>query len=174
MSLKRQHSRDRGQRPATGAWRDSSAPTPRAGPASPGSARPAGVSSACGGQGWGCRPAPRAVSIRRRPLGLPPLLTPPAGSPKPPRCRLHCAVSIRLLSVFSADPLLKPEEKQQSISVNAEGLLGSWSGCTPHCELRAGKPCSNARPATEWASYVLYLRCSVCRFTDGNIFTGGV
>ena len=57
---------DRGQCPMTGAWRAGSAPTPRAGrppqhqlglrgsgaePASPGSARPLGVSLACRGQG---------------------------------------------------------------------------------------------------------------------------
>lgn len=52
-----------------------------------------------------------------------PLLPRLAGSRKPPRCCLHCVVSIGLLLV-SADPLLKPEEKQQSVSVNAEKPVG--------------------------------------------------
>lgn len=107
----------------------------RAGPASPGSAWPAGVRGGgrppwdqLGLRGSGARPhaaTPTPTPAHGQP-GIRccgPLLPRLAGSRKPPRCCLHCVVSIGLLLV-SADSLLKPEEKQQSVSVNAEKPVG--------------------------------------------------
>lgn len=122
--------------------------------ASPGSAQPAGVRG-----GAACWPPGQPGTCH-----CPPLLPRPAGSRKPPRCCLHCVVTIGLLPV-SADPLLKPEEKQQSISVNAESPIGVLAWQRLHCELRAGKPGSNTRPATGWA-----VLCFVCKMLHVQIY----